>query len=222
MTLKIIHAYHSEVIYIFFYKFFSKRSLWHGLIGHNYGRFNYNRLSVAVSPEEISQVPHGEDWITRETWPDGTGAGRGNGKKRAGHATIKSEKPVDAGADSTERSLWEGWTPCFVNYKNDIKTLVTKLLNLLCCFLLFLFDDKRNICIFFVLFLLIFLFGNYKLISENGLRKNVYISLNVSKVYESFKEKKAVLNKEKTPDRCLRQFDQLKIKTTVEKIKYGM
>lgn len=39
---------------------------------------------------------------------DGTGAGRGNGKKRAGHATIKSEKPVDAGADSTERSLWEG------------------------------------------------------------------------------------------------------------------
>lgn len=83
MTLKIIHAYHSKVIYIFFYKFFSKRSLWHGLIGHNYGRFNYNRLSVAVSPEEISQVPHGEDWITRETWPDGTGAGRGNGKKKS-------------------------------------------------------------------------------------------------------------------------------------------
>lgn len=37
----------------------------------------------------------------------------------------------------------------------------------------------------------------YKLISENGLRKNVYISLNVSKVYESFKEKKTVSNKEK-------------------------
>lgn len=48
MTLKIIHAYHSEVIYIFFYKFFSKRSLWHDLIGHNYGRFNYHRLSVAL------------------------------------------------------------------------------------------------------------------------------------------------------------------------------
>lgn len=60
MTLKIIHAYHSEVIYIFFYKFFSKRSLWHGLIGHNYGRFNYNRLSVAVSPEEISRERHGQ------------------------------------------------------------------------------------------------------------------------------------------------------------------
>lgn len=68
-------------IYIFFTNFFSKRSLWHGLIGHNYGRFIYHRLSVAVSPEEISQVPHREDWITRETWPDGTGAGRGNGKK---------------------------------------------------------------------------------------------------------------------------------------------
>lgn len=36
------------------------------------------------------------------------------------------------------------------------------------------------------------------------------------------KKKKAVLNKEKTPDRCLRQFDQLKNKTMVEKIKYGM
>lgn len=76
---------------------------------------------------------------------------------------------------------------------------------------------------FFVLFLLIFFFfGNYKLISENGLRKTIYIPLNVSKVYESFKEKKAVLNKEKNPDRCLRQFDQLKIKTMVEKIKNGM
>lgn len=31
MTLKIIHAYHSKVIYIFFYKCFSKRSLWHAL-----------------------------------------------------------------------------------------------------------------------------------------------------------------------------------------------
>lgn len=80
----------------------------------------------------------------------------------------------------------------------------------------------KEISAFFCFVFAYFFFGNYKLISENGLRKNVYISLNVSKVYESFIEKKAVLNKEKTPDRCLRQFDQLKNKTMVEKIKYGM
>lgn len=63
----------------------------------------------------------------------------------------------------------------------------------------------------------------YKLISENGLRKNVYISLNVSKVYESFKERKQFRTKKKNPpDRCLRQFDQLKNKTMVEKIKNDM
>lgn len=62
-------------------------------------------LIICFFPEEISQVPHGEDWITRETCPVGTGAGRGNSKKRGGHATTKSEKSVDAGANSTERSL---------------------------------------------------------------------------------------------------------------------
>lgn len=84
-------------------------------------------LIICFFPEEISQVPHGEDWITRETCPVGTGAGRGNSKKRGGHATTNSEKSVDASANSTERSLWVRWTPCFVNYKNDIKTLITKL-----------------------------------------------------------------------------------------------
>lgn len=38
-------------------------------------------LIICFFPEEISQVPHGEDWITRETCPVGTGAGRGNSKK---------------------------------------------------------------------------------------------------------------------------------------------
>lgn len=187
-------------IYLFFTIFFSKRSLWYGLIGHNYGRLNYHRLSVAISPKEISQVPHGEDWITRETCPVGTGAGRGNSKKRGGHATTKSEKSVDACANSTERSLWERWTPCFVNYKNDIKNPDNKTLKfaLLFCYCSYLMRQKKYLHFFFLIYLFYF-FCNYiyKLISENGLRKNVYISLNVSKVYESFKEKKTVSNKEK-------------------------
>lgn len=81
--------------------------------------------------------------------------------------------------------------------------------------------QKKYLHFFFDLFIII-LFGNYKLISENGLRKNVYISLNVSKVYESFKEKNSFEQRKKNPDRCLRQFDQLKNKTMVEKIKNDM
>lgn len=81
--------------------------------------------------------------------------------------------------------------------------------------------QKKYLHFFFDLFIII-LFGNYKLISENGLRKHVYISLNVSKMYESFKEKNSFEQRKKNPDRCFRQFDQLKNKTMVEKIKNDM
>lgn len=89
-------------MYIFFYNFFSVSEAFDMALS----AIIMAGLIICFFPEEISQVPHGEDWITRETCPVGTGAGRGNSKKRGGHATTKSEKSVDAGANSTERSLW--------------------------------------------------------------------------------------------------------------------
>lgn len=72
-------------------------------------------------------------------------------KKRGGHATTKSEKSVDACANSTERSLWGRWTPCFVNYKNDIKNPDNKTLKfaLLFCYCSYLMRQKKYLHFFF-------------------------------------------------------------------------